>query len=216
MLSLLLIPAGIAATRRYRISAAIFSALSLATLALWPKISQVLEARPIYLDGRVNTIPQWLERVELWKLNLPHVFDNVGLGHGIGLQLNHVLDSGVLTPSHNTFLDLSQQVGAISTFILIGLILVVIIRGVNKALLAPDKRNRTLAMLVLTALISWLFTANTTSTSLVWFYPVEGTSIFYITLCAAALIDRDPKKFENRQNWRLHESSAGTTMARAR
>ena len=198
MLSLLLIPIGIAATRRYRLSAAMFGVLGLATLALWPKISQVLDARPIYFDGRVNTIPQWVERAELWKLNLPHVLDNFGLGHGIGNQLNLALSNGVLTPSHNTFLDLSQHIGAMSTFVLIGLILVITLRGIKGALLSPNRRDRTLAMLVLTAFFSWFFTANTTSTSLVWFYPVEGTSIFYITLAAVALIDRNPKPSKKR------------------
>ncbi len=199
MLSVLLVPIGIAATRRYKLSAGMFGLLGLATIILWPKISIVLEARPIYIDGRVNTIPQWLERVELWRLNAPHFFDNFGFGYGIGRQLNHALSSsGVYTPSHNTFLDLSQQVGAAATLVLLGVIIAVVVRGAKESLLLKDARSRTLAMLSLTALFSWLFTANTTSTSLVWFYPIEGTSIFYITLFAVALISRSNKLPVNR------------------
>jgi len=198
MLSLLLIPVGIAATRRYKLSALMISLLALATAILWSKITVVLDARPIYFDGRVNTIPQWIERVELWKLNAPHFFDNFGLGYGIGHQLNLALANGIYTPSHNTFLDLSQHVGALATLVLIGVVIAVIVRGVKEAFLLSDARTRTLAMLTLTALLSWLFTANTTSTSLVWFYPVEGTSIFYITLCAAALINRNPQTSNGR------------------
>jgi O-antigen ligase len=191
MLSLLLVPVGIAATRRYGLSALMLGALGLVVLVLWSKILVVLEARPIYFDSRITTIPQWLERVELWKINLPHVFDNFGLGYGIGRQLNLALSNGIYSPAHNTFLDLSQQVGAIATFVLIGVIVVIMVRGVKEAWLITAPRSRTLATLALTALFSWLFTANTTSTSLVWFYPVEGTAIFYITLCAVALIKGD-------------------------
>jgi O-antigen ligase len=192
MLSLILIPIGIAATRRYRLSAAMFGFLGLATIILWPKISQVLDSRPIYFDGRVNTIPQWMERAELWKLNLPHVLDNFGLGHGMGNQLNLIISTGVPTPSHNTFLDLTQQVGAIATFVLIGVIFAIVYRGIKQALLTSNVRSRTMAMLGLTAFGSWFFTANTTSTSLVWFYPVEGSAIFYTTLAAITLIKSGP------------------------
>jgi hypothetical protein len=188
ILSMLLVPVGIAATRRYKLAVQMISLLVLATIVLWPKITTVLDARPIYFDGRINTIPQWLERVELWKLNAPHIFDNFGLGNGIGRQLNLALSNGVYTPSHNTFLDLSQQVGALATLVLLAVIIAVVIRAIKQSLLLGNAQSRTLAVLSLTALFSWLFTANTTSTSLVWFYPVEGTAIFYITLCAIALI----------------------------
>lgn len=204
MLSMLLVPVAIAATRRYQLSAAMFGLLGIATLIMWPKISVVLQARPIYFDGRANTIPQWVERVELWTLHGPRFFDNFGLGYGIGRQLNFPISSGVHTPSHNTFLDLSQQVGAIATIVLLAVFLAVAIRGVRQTLSLGNERTRTLAMLSLAALFSWFFTANTTSTSLVWFYPVEGTTIFYITLCAVALIGNPvPKSRALRSNPRL-------------
>ena len=191
MLSLFLMPIGVIITRRYRLSAMILGAIGISVVALWPKISIALQARPIYFDGRVSTIPQWTERVELWRLNLPHVFDGFGFGHGIGQQLNLPLASGLYRPSHNTFLDLTQQVGAIATLVLIAIIIVVVIRGARESIAIRSPQTRTLAILVVTALTSWLFVANTTSTSLVWFYPVEGSSIFYITLCAAALVGRN-------------------------
>lgn len=191
LLSMLFVPLGIAATRRYKLSLLIFSLMGLAATVLWAKIAEVLSARPIYFDGRVNTIPQWVERVELWKINAPHFFDNFGFGYGIGHQLNLALSNGVYTPSHNTFLDLSQHTGAWATLILLAVILAVILRASRDALLLADGRTRALAILALTAMFSWLFTANTTSTSLVWFYPVEGTSIFYITLSTVALLVRN-------------------------
>ena len=109
----------------------------------------------------------------------------------MGNQLNLIISTGVPTPSHNTFLDLTQQVGAIATFVLIGVIFAIVSRDIKEGMLTSNRQNRTIAMLGLTAFGSWFFTANTTSTSLVWFYPVEGSAIFYITLAAITLIKRD-------------------------
>lgn len=116
-------------------------------------------------------------RFELWKLSLPHVFDRFGFGYGIGNALNmNVQGIERSLPSHNLLLESTQYVGAFSALCFLVLYVVTLAR----AGLFANRSSRLAYSFV--GLSVWFVFANTTSTSILYYYPCEATILMFTIL----------------------------------
>ncbi len=193
ILSILLIPPLLLLWKSERSTAISLLMGLLATILIGifvPMVSRALIGRGLFLDARFFQIQAVNIRPALWLQSLPHVFDNWGFGFGIGKSLYFYVP-GIRTalPSHNLILELTQNVGAISTIFFISFFSIVM----YTLFLASKKSNTkpNLSAYLFVALAVWFFFANTTSTSIVYYYPYEGTLLFYIVLFLATALCRN-------------------------
>lgn len=155
-------------------------------IAFWSIIIELLTIRPIYLNSKLFMIPSVNERLGILKLALPHFFDNGGLGYGIGIGLTFSgVVKGMHVVAHNLILDLSASVGGIASLIFVLIYFYAIYRLI---LLSKTQQGIVISKFLLAALASWLFFANTTSTSILYYYPYEGTMLFYIVLFMSVVL----------------------------
>lgn len=163
-----LIPAGV-------LSAGLFT-VALATLPIF-------QNRRFVLDGRLLQEANVISRIELFRSHITHWFDGWGLGHGIGNQVYEFAPSvGQLLPPHNLFITLSQEAGAISATFFVATLAVVFVRihrSQQRGSAAP------LSAYLLVSLGCWMIHAALTGGSISYYYPYEGTILFFTILGAA-------------------------------
>jgi len=144
------------------------------------RIIELLTYRGLYFDSRILKLPSVWTRLVVYRMSLPHFFDNLGMGYGIGKSL-HFYYSGEYYVSHNLILGLSQEIGGIATILFLALFGYALWQ-VAKRIQMGNQNSKPIWQFCLVALIAWLFFANTTSTSIVFYYPYEATILFYLVL----------------------------------
>jgi O-Antigen ligase len=143
-----------------------------------------LELNPSFILSDPNSTG----RFDLWVQSLPHFFDNWGLGYGIGKPLMFYLQGYGEAVSHNVTLDLSQSVGGIATVLFLAMFAISEVRVFRMSRGAEPGSEKQLAIYLFVGLLAWFFFANSTSTSIVYYYPYEATMIFYIVMFFAVLL----------------------------
>lgn len=179
MLSLILIPLLIIfpRERKFILPTILIGTLIFILLSATTEISNLISQRNFSLSVSLLNDPNAQIRFELWKLSLPHVFDRFGLGYGIGNALNMITSrSERALPSHNLVFELTQYVGAFSTLCFLALYVVTLVRAGRYA-----NRSSQLAYSFI-ALSVWFVFANTTSTSILYYYPCEATILMFTIL----------------------------------
>jgi hypothetical protein len=155
-------------------------------IVFWPFVSGLLTVRPIYLNDKLFTIPSVVERLGLMELALPHFFDNMGLGYGIGIGLPFAgIVKGSEVGVHSLILELSASVGGIASLIFLIIYCYAMYRLI---LLSKAQQGFVVSKFLVVALASWFFFANTTSTSIFYYFPYEGTMLFYIVLFMSVVL----------------------------
>jgi hypothetical protein len=131
-------------------------------------------------------------RLKLISVYINKLFSISLTGNGIGNQTFISFDSSYL-PIHNAFLEFLDQCGIIVFIIFIILVSYSVISFlwlINKS----NKLNRMLIMsstiYLFISFIQWILFANTTSTSILFYYPYEGTAIFWILLISPFIMYR--------------------------
>jgi hypothetical protein len=149
-------------------------------IVFWPLIIKLLTVRPIYLNNNFFTMPGVANRLTLIRLSSPHFFDNMGFGYGIGIgYLYEGVIEGQEVVAHNLILELANSVGGIAALIFAIIYCYAMYRLI---LLSKAEGGLIITKFLAVALASWLFFANTTSTSILYYYPYEGTMLLYIVL----------------------------------
>ncbi|PYS49190.1 MAG: hypothetical protein DMF68_10820 [Acidobacteria bacterium] len=143
-----------------------------------------LELTPGFLLSDPNSV----SRMDLYVQSLPHFFDNWGLGYGIGKPLIFYTDGVGEAVSHNTIFDLSQGVGGLATVLFLLMFFIALKHLYQTTKRAAAAREARLSIYMFVGLAGWFFFANTTSTSLVYYYPYEATLIFYTVMFLAILM----------------------------
>ena len=101
---------------------------------------------------------------------------------------------------HNAFLEILDTTGIIVFFIFIAICIEVFrqLRRDSKKLYMSTYRNNILSIIVMfiyIAFIQWLIYANTTATSVLYYYPYEGTMIFWMICFSSVSIGRIAEKY---------------------
>lgn len=145
---------------------------------------RTLELNPSFLLSDPNST----SRLDLYYQSLPHFFDNWGLGYGIGKPLFFYTAGVGEAVSHNTTLDLSQSVGGLATVLFLIMFFVAAVRLFRMSRNPAAEKDARLAIYIFIGLLAWFFFANTTSTSLVYYYPYEATIVFYSVMFLGVLV----------------------------
>jgi hypothetical protein len=106
-------------------------------------------------------------------------------GNGI-LQATMIeLAPWLIVPVHNAYVEILDTCGALSFAAFIALSLILLVTAIRAAAVRPRTSSDRvpsvgLAPFVLIALLQWIVYANTTSTSILAYYPYEGTTVFWL------------------------------------
>lgn len=130
------------------------------------------------------------------------------IGNGIANQTQIWIPLvNIYLPLHNAFLEVLDQCG------LPAFILFLLLMGqslYNLLNIAKDKDKYSLVRLdlllpyILISFVQWTIFANTTSTSILFYYPYEGTTIFYIILFSPfIIINISPNNVNSNSNLKL-------------
>lgn len=136
---------------------------------------------------RIGDIPGVYKRFYSWQLNLPRIFSNYGLGNGIGNVKEIGVNPGEYMTPHNILLSMCQSVGLFTTIIFLLMYIYVIKTGIVNSL--NRKKNNIYPYLVV-ILISFFIFSNTTTTSILGYYPYASIIIFYLFLFISVFLDR--------------------------
>ena len=139
-------------------------------------IYQLITYRQFSIIG-VGDIPGVYKRLYSWKINLNYIFTHYGLGGGIGnSKIITGLGNESITP-HNIILSMCQEVGLFVTLIFLFMYFYVIKISIVNSFL-PQKNNIYPYFAVI--LIAFFIFANTTTTSILGYYPYSSILIFYL------------------------------------
>ena len=156
--------------------------LILAALALaWPVLRKYIEVRGFSFNPmHVNTFAL---RIELTRMFFRD-YHFSWWGNGILQQTFFELSPWLIVPIHNAYLEILDTCGILpfATFTLVTLLMAWygFRVSVKRSPRARDLVSVRLAPFALIALLQWILFANTTSTSVLAYYPYEGIAIFWI------------------------------------
>jgi len=150
------------------------------------QLINLVTSRGLYLDSRIFQLRHVQDRMILFKLGIPHFFDNFGFGYGIGKSLHFQIGKRYEV-SHNILLEMSQTIGALATLAFLLMFFFIIWRLFKLSKKSKNIVLKILSPFLIIALLAWFFFANTTSTSIVYYYPYEATLLFYSVLYFALL-----------------------------
>jgi hypothetical protein len=138
--------------------------------------------------------PNVMSRINFGIAAIPHFFDKIGLGYGIGNPLIFYSPLFGERGAENLILHLSQSVGGIATIFFIILFFSSIRRLYKISVRSSSSEKKRMAIYLLIALLGWFFFANTTSTSIVCYHPYEATILFYLVMFMAVILPSVEKK----------------------
>jgi hypothetical protein len=107
-------------------------------------------------------------------------------GDGIG-NFTYIYISGIKIAPHNIIIATLMEAGIGVTLVFVFMIMFSIKVGFRYSL-ESDRGKSIISLYLMIALLQWIFFANTTSTLINWYYPYEGSTIFWFTLFAPFLI----------------------------
>lgn len=170
--------------------------IAILTPFLGKQIWYLISYRGFYLDQRFFQIPSVANRIELIGLGIRKVLHNYGFGYGMGNTVLFSTSRGGsrLFAIDNFTLQSSYEVGLIAT-----VIFYVIIFYILRALLKNRQgksigSNNSLQIFLFLAILSWFIFANTTSTSLFYYFPYEAGILFYTVLFISVFAICDKSK----------------------
>ncbi len=168
--------------RKFILLLIICTIFSFLLTGLWSDFLYLISERDFTLSTSILQDPNVKIRFELWALAFPRIFDGFGFGYGIGNLIYLYTSVNREFTSHNMLLELTQEVGAIASIFFLMFYVSVISR-----LLKWIKKTTLIAYLFV-SLLGWFIFANTTSTSIVYYYPCEATILMYSILFSAKAI----------------------------
>ncbi len=156
----------------------------------WPIIGAYVVFRGFSFD--VMNLGNFSLRVELTRLFLSDYRFN-WWGNGILRLTMFELRSWLIVPIHNAYLEVLDECGPLvfGLFVLLSILVVIAaIRACRQSRAGNicDRALAGLAPFVLIALLQWIVYANTTSTSILAYYPYEGTAVFWTVAIAPVLL----------------------------
>lgn len=152
---------------------------------IWDYISY----RGMYIGSRMLQLDSVMVRISIFQTYFNKIFNYSLIGNGIG---NYTLVSNSFTSplvAHNIIVSLIDQTGIIVTFLFLFLYFYSLSISIKMSKQNSDRNSSTLSVFITIALIQWFFFANTTSTLLNWYYPYEGSAIFWILLFSPHIIN---------------------------
>jgi hypothetical protein len=154
------------------------------TLMLWPVFQGYVSLRGFSLN--VSEIGNFTLRMELIRLYFRDYYHFSLWGRGILNPTMVELASWLVVPVHNGYIEVLDECGP-STFIAFVCVSVTAVYGSWKASRRAwwqkgPKFSATVTPFLFVAVLEWILFANTTSTSILAYYPYEATAIFWI-LC---------------------------------
>jgi len=179
-----------------RIAIPAFAVIAIA----WPAIYRYATFRGFSVN--VMNVQNFYLRLRLTQLYLQDYYHFSWWGNGILNQTVVEVTPWLLVPVHNAYLDILDTCGVLpfAAFILLSILAVVMaIRAVSLSRYARFSPSIRLAPFVLVAMLQWIIFANTTSTSVLAYYPYEATAIWWI-LVSLPLIFARVVSLERRQH----------------
>jgi hypothetical protein len=155
----------------------------------WPVIRRYAAFRGFSVN--VMEVGNFSLRMDLTNMFL-HNYHFSWWGGGILKPTLFELAPWLIVPIHNAYLELLDTCGALTFGVFVVLSLVLLFAAVRVCMLralsdAGDGPSIRLAPFALIALLQWIVFANTTSTSILAYYPYEGTAVFWTVACLPLL-----------------------------
>ncbi len=155
-------------------------AIAVAAVA-WPVVKEYVTLRGFSLN--VMHVSSFSLRVELTRMFF-HAYEFSWWGHGILQQSVFELTPWLIVPIHNAYLEILDTCGILPFVSFSILTLLMIWSGIrasrSRARSARHLFSARFAPFALVALLQWVLFANTTSTSVLAYYPYEGTAVFWV------------------------------------
>src|ERR1051326_8490086 len=155
-------------------------AIAVAAVA-WPALKEYVTLRGFSLN--VMQVSNFQLRVELTRMFF-HAYEFNWWGHGILQQSLFELTPWLIVPIHNAYLEILDTCGILPFIAFSILPLLMIWCGIRAATSRVRKARHLFsarfAPFVLVALLQWVLFANTTATSVLAYYPYEGTAVFWV------------------------------------
>lgn len=156
--------------------------LAIFTVLAIPLIIQIFSIRGRGVTSNLLYDSSVLVRFEL-IINYFKDLNNIFIGKGIGNYSIFNIGNNVYLPIHNAFVEILDFAGIFP--LVFFSILLIRIALIAKRNISNDKlvaENRLLFLTLFICLIQWVVFSNTTSTSILYYYPFEGTIILYIII----------------------------------
>jgi hypothetical protein len=154
-----------------------------AGMVAWPVLYPYLIFRGF--SWNVMQVNNFALRVELTEMFFRAYTFN-WWGNGILLQTRFQLTPWLVVPIHNAYLEVLDTcgVGAFAAFCILSFLAVWNAFRVSIMNFRASRYSVTarIAPFVLVALLQWIVFANTTSTSVLGYYPYEGTAMFWVVV----------------------------------
>jgi hypothetical protein len=128
-------------------------------------------------------------RWEIFLNYLPHFFDNYGFGIGMGYDPQIDIQIGTkyrVLSAHNMIEDLAITTGGISAIMFLYMFGYACIKILSIAKM--KKQHSDVLIFILATLLTWFFFANSTGTSIVYYYPYEAIIIFYLVFYSGIIL----------------------------
>lgn len=154
------------------------------------KLLELITLRGLPLGADLLELQGVATRLWLYKVYIPHFFDRLGMGYGIGKSLyfsNLAYYLGRELPVHGMILEISEMAGGIAALVMIGIYGFVCVQLCEVSRKKSDSLGTT-ATFLLVALLSWFFFANATGVSILFYTPYEATILMYIILFMSAIL----------------------------
>jgi hypothetical protein len=169
--------------KRTRSKAAAVGLLAVAVLIIaWPIVYKYAVFRGFSIN--VVGVGSFSLRMDLIKMFVSE-YHFSWWGHGILKPTLFELAPWLIVPIHNTYLEVLDTCGPLTLLFFVALSIYMVlaaIRGCRLRMPRPGNEplSTRLAPFVLIALLQWIVYANTTSTSILAYFPYEGMSVFWI------------------------------------
>lgn len=160
-----------------------------AGVVAWPVIYRYIVFRGF--SWNVMHVETFALRIELTRMFF-RAYTFSWWGHGILQQSKFELAPWLIVPIHNAYLEILDTCGVIAfgAFCVLSLLAVwncfrvAIVNGrLNSGLVSAR-----IGPFVLIALFQWIVFANTTSTSVLSYYPYEGIAMFWVVACIPIML----------------------------
>ena len=166
----------------------IFSVAIIIIMATGNVIWQYFSFRGLALNAKIFELSNVMVRVDLIETYFNEYFNMSLIGNGIGRFTMIPNLYNIPIPAHNILMALFDQAGIIVLILFVILFSHSLFLNIRISRQRYEKDLSTLAVFLIIALIQWFFFANTTSTYLNIYYPYEASSIFWIILFCAPII----------------------------
>ena len=158
------------------------------SIPLWGKIWEYISYRGITID--ISQEANFVIRLLLIYTFFKDFYIFSLIGNGILNPTLMQVNDWISLPLHNTYLGILDECGIFPFIIFSYFSLIIVIKAYR--IISHKKNNITgsiyfLLPFIFISILQWILFANTTSTSILYFYPYEGTLFFWL-LCFSPVI----------------------------